>query len=159
MGKTPRGVVWIVAGVSCVSLAGIGVLAYVFGVAYPPPGPLVAATPVVPNTAFQLSFPAGAQPLRAFLDYDCNMIQGTGSLPVVGRIDVSVGGVMMSSHEVDTGSGVWTGVSSDIGGRITGTGYVLFDLPLAPPQAGAVIGMTGLLRAPTGCVMRVYVAP
>ena len=157
MSNLSRGQVWAIVGAVAVLLGGIGVLVLVFVFAFPSPGPPVASIAAVPNTAFTLSYASDGRPLRAFLDYEWDSTQGTGSLPIRGRIEITAGDLRADAHSIDTTSGVWTVGTSEIGAQTTGTGYHLFDLPAHP--AGTTVQLSGIFDAPTACQMRVYVAP
>ncbi len=141
-----------------VLLGGGGLLFWVFGVRFPPPGPAVASTSVVSRQAFELGWVSDGREMRALLDWDCDFSTGAceGSLPIRGAKGVSVAGAAEASHEIDTASGVSSGAGSSVGGRETQAAYNLFRVPAHP--AGTALQITGVLSAPSCCALRVYVA-
>lgn len=133
--------------VSAFALGLGGLMFVVFFVIYPAPGEQLASTDVEPGKPFELEWVATGEPLRVWMDIDCD---GCDSRFVRGRLELVHGTQSLASSELDR-AGDYTYRSEERGHREIASGNLLMSLPAAP--AGSTLTLRGRLELyPTSSV-------
>jgi len=139
---------------SILALVG-GVLALVFLVIFPSPGPPIASKNLRVGEPFRLEYTSGGDPQRLFVDLDC---LGCGQTLLKGTITLTRGdGLPTGTEEIDWNGNGYTVEHTEAGNRETFEGHLMFKIPAQP--TGSVVRLEGTLETPSPTLVTVAWPP